>query len=66
MRKDEPSFGFRLTPPAKTVNMPKEKKKARTSELKFISGLLASILAILHKSHAFFLNGAHTRLINVS
>lgn len=66
MRKDEPSCGFRLTPPAKTVNMPKQKKKAYTWELKFISGLLASILAILHESHAFFLNGAHTHSINVS
>jgi len=44
VRKEDPSFGIRLTPPAKTVNVPKKTKKGHTWELKFISSLLASIL----------------------
>lgn len=38
----------------------KKKKKAPNWELKFISGLPTRILAMLHGSHAFSLNGIYT------
>lgn len=67
MRQDKLSFGLRLTPPARTVNARKREKKRKTKkkkapswELKFISGLSTRILAMLHGSHAFSLNGIYT------